>query len=289
MNNTVYLAVPPNIARHVRAETERRFPELDPAAPDIHREMYDFAASFGRFDPPALTVSAYPQLAVNAAKLSGSGYLALPGPELPPLRPELAALGLEPPAPEVRIIGVVPCVLAVRRSREDIADWADLLAPDLRGRVGTPPPDTPLPYMVAAHMEALGGRAVDGLLDTRSNPLDINKRVDCGDLDAGVLIPAFGRACRNGGARMVWPRSGALAVPLLACLAGDAPAAAHALLAYLLSGEFQSFLSMSGGIVPVRDGVPPFRELNDASWKLIWPGWEAVQAVARAMNSALAV
>lgn len=290
MNRTVYMAIPPNIARHTRTELERLFPDLDLAAPDIHREMYDFAATFGQGDLPALAVSAYPQMVVNALALSGTGRLGLPGPGLPLLRLELAALGLAPPVAELVVIAVVPCVLAVNSSRQSIADWGDLLKPDLRGRVGVPPRDTPLPYLVEAYLSGLqAGQTVDGLLDTRSTPLDINKRVDSGDLAAGVLIPAFGRAYRGGGASMVWPRSGALAVPLVACLRGDAPSAAHSVLEYLLSFEFQSFLASSGGIVPVRDDVPGFRELNEASWNLIWPGWAAVQTVAQTMDTALAV
>lgn len=288
MNSTLYMAIPPNIARHTRTELERLFPELDLAAPDIHREMYDFALTFGQADLPALSVSAYPQMVENALALSRTGRLARPAAELPALRPELAALGLAPPAPELVVIAVVPCVLAVNQAWPAIADWADLAAPELWGRVGVPPRDTPLPYLVEAHLSGLqDGRSVDGLLDTRSTPLDINKRVDSGELAAGVLIPAFGRASRGGGARLVWPQSGALAVPLVACLRGDAPAAAHSALEYLLSFEFQSFLAMSGGIAPVRDDVPGFRELNDASWNLQWPGWAAVQTVARNMNAAL--
>jgi hypothetical protein len=288
MNRRIHLAVPPNIARKTRSEIAARFPAMEVGAPATHMEMYSFARTCGESPPPALSVSAYPQLARNVLGRAGNGRFRAPRGNLPALRPELAALGIEPPCPELLLIAVAPCVLVSNMQLlSGLEDWEDLCGPDVPAGVGTPPRDTPLPYLLEHYLKASYGKPASGL-DTRSAPLDINKRVDRGDLAAGVLIPAFGRAFRDGGARMVWPRSGALAVPLAACLGGDSPPEADDVLEYLLSHEFQTFLAESGGLVPVRAGVPGFPELDDAGWRLNWPGWDTLLTVAETMNRMLA-
>lgn len=238
MSCRIYLTLPPNILRRARAEINRLYPGVDIGAPDIHGEMYEFASTFGTGDIPALSVSAYPQMAVRALDMAREGRLALPDANLPPLREEFVALGMTPPVPELRIMAVVPGILAASAAlTAPLEDWGDLYHPDFPGPVGCPPRDTPMPFLLEAVMGgAFGGGAQNLLakLDTASNPLDINKRLGRGELTAAVLIPAFARTFREGGGRMVWPRSGALAVPLLACLAADAPREAHDILAYLL-------------------------------------------------------
>lgn len=290
MNAHVHLAIPPNIARRVRAELAAQFPGLTVGAPDLHREMFDFARQCGEAPPPALSVSAYPQLVQNVLRFGASRF-ATPHAELPPLRPELESLGIQPPSPKLRVIAVVPCVLACNDVKVPILnDWEDLCGSGFRGILGTPPLDTPLPYVLSAFLEARFGersQAVLSRLDTDSTPLDINKRVAAGDLDAGVLIPSFGRAFRNGGARVVWPKSGAIAVPLVACIGVDAPEVAHEAMACLLSAEMQTYLSLSGGLVPVRAGVSGFHELEEAGWNLAWLGWDALLGVASTMAAIL--
>ncbi|MFH1060579.1 MAG: ABC transporter substrate-binding protein [Pseudomonadota bacterium] len=291
MNFTVHLSIPPNVARRTRQEIAQRFPEALVDAPDTHPEMLAFARACGPAAPPDLAVSAYPHLAVNLARHAGQGVFATPSADLPPLRPELAGLGMQPPVTELRIITVAPVVLAANNAlAPGLADWADLCAGGLGGGFGCPPLDTPLPYLVRHHLEGLCRRSGAGALpeiDTASPPLEINKRVDAGDLAAGVLIPAFGRAFRLGGGRLVWPRSGALAVPLMACLAADAPPAAHEMLAYLLSLEFQTYLAQSGALAPTHPDAPGFPELDQAQWRLLWPGWQALAEVASDMDAAL--
>ncbi len=291
MSFTAHLSIPPNVARRTRQEIAQRFPEAQVDAPDTHLEMLAFARGCGPSAPPDIAVSAYPHLACNLARYSGQGVFAPLSPDLPSLRPELVGLGLRPPVPELRIIALAPVVLAANNGlAPELMDWSDLCGGNLAGGFGCPPLDTPLPYLVRHHLKSLCRQEGGGelpIFDTASPPLEINKRVDAGDLAAGVLIPAFARAFRQDGGRLVWPRSGALAVPLMACLAADAPPEAHALLAYLLSLEYQTYLAQSGALAPTHPQAPGFPELDQAQWRLLWPGWEALSEVAQDMDAAL--
>jgi ABC-type Fe3+ transport system substrate-binding protein len=143
-----------------------------------------------------------------------------------------------------------------------------------------------MPYLAEAVLRKLAGDGADHLLsilDTASNPIDINKRLGRGELKAALIIPAFARTFREGAARMIWPASGALAVPLLACIAAEAPPEAHEILAWLLSGEVQRDIVVEGVIAPVLDGVSGFEELEENAWNLYWPGWDMLLEVARIM------
>jgi len=200
MNSEVHLAIPPNIARHTRSQFTKRFPGLSIGTPDIHMEMYQTAATCGAIQPPALTVSAYPQLVDNILRHGASSF-SVPNRPLPLLRSELVALGMTPPSPLITIVSVVPCVLACNNSTAaEVQDWEDLCTDKLKGVFATPPPDTPLPYLFSAFMSHTFGDRSDRMLerlDTTSTPLDINKRVDAGDLAAGLLIPALADPTAN--------------------------------------------------------------------------------------------
>ncbi|MCM0756499.1 ABC transporter substrate-binding protein [Desulfovibrio aminophilus] len=284
MSCAVHLALPPNVARSVRSRIAERFPDARVGAPDIHQEMYEFAAKCGASPFAGFAVSAYPQLVRNVLRDRPS--FAVPEVDAPELRPELRALGLTPPAPELRIVAVAPCVLAVNeRWAATVSDWGHLVGRDFSDSLGTPPRDTPLPFLAEELLAGFDAPPVR--LDTASTPLDINRRVSSGELGAGLLIPAFGRTFRGGRARMVWPDSGALAVPLVACIGREAPRRAHDILEYLLSREVQAFLSSCGGVVPVRQDVPGFAELEESGWKMRWPGWDALLRAAEVMDGAM--
>ena len=291
-NTRIYLVLPPNIMRRARETIVARFPEADLDAPDIHSEMFAFANVFGQGPIPALTVSAYPQITLHVSALAAEGRLAEPAATLPPLREEFVTLGMTPPTAMQRIVAVVPGVLAASDSlTHALEDWADLCAPDFPGPIGCPPKDTPLPYLAEAVFKNMAGEGADALLeklDTRSNPIDINKRIASGELAAALVIPAFARTFRagpnsTGSGRMVWPKSGALAIPLTACLAADAAPVAHDILAYLLSDEFQRVVVADGVIAPAAPGVPGFDELEENGWNLFWPGWDCIRSVAETM------
>lgn len=291
MKNHVHLSFPPNVVRRLRTQVSAKFPGLKVGAPFIHREMFDYARSCGQESRmPALCVSAYPQLLQNVLNY-GSSRFEVPQVALPPLRGELLALGLKPPRPEISVVAVVPCLLACNNDQAPgIEDWEDLCHPEFKGILGVPPLDTPLPYLISSFLKGRYGMRAQAPLsrmDTASIPLDINRRVDEGALAAGLLIPAFSRSFRSGRGRMVWPTTGAIAVPLIACIGKDAPPEAHDALAYLLSYEIQSFLSQDGDMVPVRADIRGFEELEATRWRLIWPGWDQVIGLADPMTDTL--
>ncbi len=290
MSAAVHLACPPNIARHLRNELTARFPKLSVAPPPTHREMFDHACRCGEEQSCGLTISAYPQVLHNIIRL-GSSRFADVSAVRPRIRSELDSRGLDPLSPHYVVIALIPCVMACGDSlAADLLDWEDLCAIAYAGRVGVPPNDTPLPYMIKNFfLERFGNRA-DHLLsriDTSSPPLDINKRIASGDLIAGVVIPAFGRSFRGGGSRMIWPKSGSLAIPLIACVGSEAPDDARAAVEHLLSPEVQTFFSLSGWLVPMRDGISGFPELQNSGWTVIWPGWKAMLQVSEEMKTAL--
>jgi ABC-type Fe3+ transport system substrate-binding protein len=290
MNCTVNMAMPPNIMRRVREDVARLWPEVEIGVPDTHEEMYDLASRFGTETIPSLTITAYPQMTLRALDLARQGRLARPAAALPPLREEYGRIGLTSPLEELRIVAVATGVLAAHDTvAHRVRDWADICAPDFPGPVGCPPRNTPMPYLAEAVLrKALGDQAEHllAVLDTASNPIDINKRLGRGELKAAIIIPAFARTFREGEARMIWPESGALAVPLMACLAAEAPVQAHEILDYLLSGTFQREVIVEGLIAPVRAGIAGFEELEESGWNLYWPGWNLAMDVAETMIAA---
>ncbi|MDR2503894.1 MAG: ABC transporter substrate-binding protein [Deltaproteobacteria bacterium] len=286
MNFELCLTFPPNILRKVREDAARRFPGMELTEPDTHQEMFDFASSFGEGEPPALTVTAYPQVALHALRLAGEGRLAKPD-KKSPQRPEYARLGLAAPTEEICLLAVIPVILAAGpECAPRLRDWTDLCAPDFPGPIGCPPPDTPMPYLAEAVLRRSAGEEVKNFLrklDTGSNPIDINKRLGRGELKAALNIPAFAGAFREGPAAMIWPASGALAVPLFGCLAWDAPDEAHAALDYFLSEDFQNFMAAEGMLAPIHPQAKGFAELEDNNWKMLWPGWNLLFEIARDM------
>lgn len=289
MNRRVYLVMPPNIMRRVREMIVARFPDTELDAPDIHAEMFAFATNFGKGQVPALTVSSYPQILLHTKTLAKEGRLVPPSASLPPLREELVKIGLSQPDSVSRIVTLVPAVLAASASlAHKLEDWPDLCADDFPGPIGCPPADTPLPYLAETVLRSMVGDRVKNFLkkrDLSSNPIDINKRIAVGELTASMLIPAFARTFRSGTGRMVWPKSGALAIPITASIAADADPVAHEILAFLLSNEFQGGVIADGAICPVIPDVPGFEELEENHWNLFWPGWESLLTVAEHMCS----
>jgi ABC-type Fe3+ transport system substrate-binding protein len=281
------MAMPPNILRRVREDILRLWPDVSLGSPDIHEEMNDFASNFGIGPIPSLTVSAYPQVILNAFKLAQEGRLALPSADLPPLRREYIRIGLTPPLEELRIVAVVTGLLAAGEALAPrLKDWTDLCDQDFPGPVGCPPKDTPMPYLTEAVLKKIAGdkaKHLLSILDTSSNPIDINKRLGSGELKAALIIPAFARTFRQGTAGMIWPASGALAVPLVACLAAEAPPEAHEILSWLLSKDFQREVIVEGVLAPVLEGITGFEELEANNWNLYWPGWDLFLEVARTM------
>jgi len=274
----VFMVLPPNILRRAEDVITKKFPEIELRPHHTHAEMDEhFSHYFGRAEFTAdLTVSAYPQALFRAA---GSNLFTEMPSDLPPLRAELIELGLGEAPAYVKVIGVVPVVMIHNTGIDDPpASWRDLSRERWWGNVVAPPHDTPLPALFRYYMESNfgsdGASAADAL-HPELYPLDINKYVDEGRFHVGLVIPAFGRNFRLGSGAMVWPAEGAVAVPLLAFLRKDADPKAVLLLEYLLSPEFQGFMSNDGLICPALQEAPLFKELEENQFRFIWAGWDA--------------
>lgn len=277
-----FLTFPPNVLRRAESEIAALFPEIDLKPHHTHGEMDDYFSNiFGDPEQTAdITLTAYPQ-ALPAAAASNL-FADMPA-ELPPLRSELAELGLDQAPPYVKVIGVAPVVLIYHTGISDPPrSWEDLSKERWWGKVVSPPHDTPIPaffrYYMETHFGDAGSAAADAL-NPELYPLDINKAVDENRYQAGLVIPAFGRNFRSDSGAMVWPREGAVAAPLMAFVRRDADPAVHRLLEYLLSAEFQNFISCDGLICPCLQEAKAFPELIENQFSFLWAGWAAAAAV----------
>ena len=294
MKRLIRFATPPMLARRLRQEIERAFPGYELSPPATHLEMFEAARGFGEpgSEPADILITAYPQM-LERIWCDGAAAVDLSRLHASPLRCEWQATGMTPPVPTARIVAVVPLVLAVNRDlAPGIRDWDDLEPLLARPRgLGAPPVDTPLPFLLAAYLGARWGRPSGEVLagfDCASPPLDINKRLSRGELAAGLLPPAFCRNVREGDVALVWPASGALAVPMVAAVAPDAPPDAIRVLEFLLSPEIQATFAEYGGLAPATADATGFAELEVAEWRVLWPGWEAFVDIGRAMTAHLA-
>jgi len=279
-NNSVYLAIAPNIVRKTVQDLGRLDLDLDLIPPQTHQEMLEFSEVFGESEVPGLTLCAYPEYLFNLLKYQQTGILAPMPDDLPPMRQELTSIGMAEPSRYFRVVGIVPFVIAASNHVEPpIADWEDLCRPDVADAVAVPPHDTPLPFLFDAMMSAMyGDKATEVMANKNTDftPLDINKHIDSGEFKAGVSIPAFSRNYRDGNGSLVWPASGAWPVPLIATLSHDADKDAIEFLHYLLSSEYQHYLAESGSVVPVLAGIPWFEEMEANNGTLNWPGWDTL-------------
>ena len=280
-SNSVYLAIAPNILRKTVQDLSRFDLPLELIPPQTHQEMQDFSMQFGlNGDIPGVTLCAYPEFLYNLLKYQEHGKLAPLPRSLPPMRKELTTLGMAEPSPYFRVIAFVPFVIATAKGiTPPIEDWEDLCRPDICNSIAVPPNDTPLPTLFDTMMTANYGDKAAGPIEgknTSYTPLDINKHIDAGDFLAGVSIPAFSKTYRDGNGCMVWPKSGAWPVPLVATVRADAPDEAMVLLNYLLSNHYQSYLAETGSLIPVVEGIPWFTEMADNGGRLQWPGWDAL-------------
>ncbi len=275
------LTLPPNLARKTISDMSAQFPRFKAAPVQTHEEMLSFARNFGKDAPPALASSAYPSFIRNALRMGEEGLLKnLTELDLPPMREDLADLGLAEPSSFVKVLAVIPFILIQHVDvSPPLQDWSDLCRPDIANSVAVPPEDTPLPEVFDTLMRHFCGDAAETVIAAKNTEfmlLDINKNIDAGNFRAGVNIPPFSRTFRNGGGRMIWPRSGAWAVPLVMTMSADAPTEAEQALSYLFSTEYQTYISQTALLVPVHPQAPMLEDMTTPETKLFWPGWKAL-------------
>ncbi len=282
----IQLAIPPNIVRKTTGDLKAMFPGIVVRPHQTHPEMEAFFADeFGKEDKTAhLTLTAYPSALARLAESGGDSVFAETPAGLPPMRPELARAGLREENLFYRVVAAITLVIVSnKRTRPFPEGWADLCHEDIRDRVVIPPEETPAPALYAYYMEKfMGPRGAEAASRVRKKmlPQDINNAVDTGQYMAGMVFPAFARTFRHGNAAMVWPKEGALTLPLLAFLKKDAPEQAREILKYILGKEYQSFLAGNGLFCSVRDDVDFFEEMIENQCRINWMGWPDYRGMA---------
>jgi ABC-type Fe3+ transport system substrate-binding protein len=283
MTHTLHLALPPNIARQVVAEIQTAFPGATLHPPQNHDEMADFfETGFGEPEKTAdLTVTAYPSALSRAARYE---HVFAPMPrDLPGMRRELTDAGLKEPFPFVRVAAAVTLMIIYHKSvAPPPQGWADLCREDLAGEVVIPPHNTPAPALYAHYLEKLfgeKGKNAAARADAKLFPQDINKYVDAGVYKAGMVFPAFARTFRLGMTRAVWPKEGAVVIPLLVFLKQGAGKDAAGVLHALFSQKIQTIIAENGLFCPVLEAVPLFSEMKDNNSMLLWSGWDNYMAL----------
>lgn len=283
----IHLAIPPNIVRKTTSDLQKKFPGISIRPPRTHTEMDDFFANdFGIKEKTAdLTLSAYPSSLALINSTDKKSIFALMPKTLPPMRPTLAKAGLSEDNPFFRVVAVVTLVMISHKDTHPFPKaWADLCHENLFDQVVIPPEETPAPALYAYYMEKFcgeQGKKAAARVDKKLLPQDINNAVDDGEYKAGMVFPAFARTFRHGNAAMVWPKEGALTLPLLAFLKKDAPEEAGKILDYIFDTQYQTFLAKSGLFCSVRKDVEFFEEMILNNCRLNWMGWRDYRAMAQ--------
>ncbi len=281
MTADLHLAVPPNIARKTIDDLKKKFPGVQVRPHQTHVEMDAFfSQEFGKPEQTGdLTLTAYPWALERLAAMDDPGKVFATMPEiLPPLRPDLAELGITEANPYYRVVCLVCLVAIVHKDvRPFPASWADFCHEDIRDSFAIPPEETPGPALYTWFQTRLNGemgRKAALKANKTLLPQDINLGVDNGDFKAGMLLSAFGRTFRHKNARMVWPKEGAFVLPLLAFVKKNAPQEVQDILEMMFSHSFQEFLARDGGFIPVRDDVDFFGEVAEHHCHIQWMGWK---------------
>ncbi|MBE9573392.1 MAG: ABC transporter substrate-binding protein [Proteobacteria bacterium] len=287
--NDIMLGLPPNILRKTISDIEKMFPEMKILPHKTHKEAGEyFTRLFGRHettlqDLPDIIITAYPEVVGNKDWIKKSCYFQTMPEYLPPLRSDLAQMGFFEPTVYFKVITLAPLVIVYNKNVEKPpSSWQDLLDERFFGKIICPPEDTPVPNIYRFYLRHFFGERAEGTIKNttyKSYPLDINKEVDEGVYQAGFVPPAFARSSRGGNVVLCWPNEGALAVPIVAMMRKGACAEAEKVLDYLLSFEYQDFISQTGGLVPVREGVAFFGEMKKANGKLLWAGWDIYETL----------
>ena len=284
----IHLAIPPNIVRKTTDDLKKKFPGVSIRPHQTHLEMDDFfVKEFGKEEKTAdLTLSAYPASLVGLREAGEKSIFAAMPETLPPMRSALAKVGLSEDNSFFKVVAVVTLVIIAHKDTQPFPEsWADLCHENINSKVVIPPEETPAPALYAYYMEKFcgeQGKKAALKVHKKMLPQDINTSVDAGQYKAGMVFPAFARTFRQGNAAMVWPKEGALTLPLLAFLKKDAPGQAIEILDYIFDTQYQSFLAQSGLFCSVREDVEFFEEMILNNCRLNWMGWLDYCAMAAA-------
>lgn len=280
--SNVLIGLPPNVYRKTALDIITKFPGVNVIPPRTHQEDHEFMQELfcERRRPcssyPDIIISPDPEVHGSLRWIDASGYFEELNSVPQKFSPFLSKY-IEPvPSRCVSIIGAIPVVIVYNRNCGlTLNSWADLYKVAQKGRIVTPPEDTPLPEIYRYYISKVLGDKASAVFEKTDHllyPLDINKAVDEGRYDAGVLIPAFSRNSRLGNIVTCYPEEGLVALPVAVMQRRGRSESTDGIVDYLLSPEYQEFLSSSGDMIPVAQNVPlPDGIPHDV--KLLWEGW----------------
>lgn len=196
---------------------------------------------------------------------------------VPDMRPDIASKGFVDPTGLFTTVCVVPLVIIYNRHMHNPpGSWHDLLEPRFRGRITAPSPVILQKLMKFYATSLLGNKAetlfegmvLDGL------PVDVNKKVNEGVFDIGIVSLPFARASRDQNVSLCWPQEGAFVLPQVMMVKENACNEAYTVSSYLLSEQAQRYISDVGVMIPVNPHVPLPHEVEEHSISLYWHGWD---------------
>jgi ABC-type Fe3+ transport system substrate-binding protein len=226
---------------------------------------------------PDLTTTHQISIMKNRDAMVSSGhYRPLKG-LVPDMREDVAAKGFIDPSGLFTPICVVPLVIIYNRHISNPpSSWHDLLDPRWKGKINAPSLVI-LQKLMKFYAESLLGEEAETLFNSivlDGLPIDVNKKVNEGIFDIGIVSLPFSRASRDQNVTLCGPEEGAFALPQVLIQKDGASKEALTVSNYLLSEDAQKFISDVGVMIPVNPVVPLPREVEDNNMSLYWKGWD---------------
>lgn len=226
---------------------------------------------------PDMTATHQISVMKDRDRMMASGYYESPAGVLPPMRRDVADLGLADQDGLFTPLCFVPLVIIYNHGIDNPpGSWLDLCNPRWKGRISVPSPDILQKLMKFYATDLLGSKAevlfshvsADGL------PVDVNQKVDDGSADIGIVSLPFSRSSRKGNISLCWPEEGALLLPEVLIHKKGAGEDVLKVSEYLLSLDVQRYFSDVGVMIPVHPDAPMPSEALEHSMNFYWKGWD---------------
>lgn len=273
---TIDIGLPVSIARLLIQRIEKIAPHST-----IHtimvREEEQEPHSHNPREIPDLATTHQISILRNRNQMAESGFYECHPEIRGMMREELVSRGFFDHTGLFTTVCIVPVVLIYHKQIERPPDsWEDLLEPRWKGRINVPSPVI-LKKLMTMYAHNLFGDKADQLFQNvvfEGLPIDVNKNVNAGRFDIGIVSLPFTRASRTGNVTICWPKEGALALPQVMIHKKGSDDEVLAVSRYLLSDEAQRYLSDIGCMVPVNPNVPIPREAVENGLSFYWKGWD---------------
>lgn len=165
---------------------------------------------------PDLTTTHQISIMKNRDQMASSGHYTSQKELVPGMREDVAAKGFIDSSGLFTLVCVVPVVIIYNRQIDNPpSSWQDLLDPRWIGRINAPSPII-LQKLMKFYAESLLGEKAETLFKSivlDGLPIDVNKKVNEGIFDIGIVSLPFSRASRDQNVTLCWPKEGAFALP----------------------------------------------------------------------------